>query len=362
MYMTQDELSRLAQKYLSGIATAEEKRLLHEWYYDPQGEWVAEIPEDPEVLEARMRVRLMRTIGTRRIPMTAWRVAAALILVAGAAALFYRTPPKTKPQAILPGSTKAILTLADGTTKTLDSGHTGWTLKQGAAKVQQATGGVLAYEATPASEIVYNTLSVPRGGQYQLKLSDGTQVWLDAASSLRYPVSFGKTERVVEVTGQAYFSVAPDASRPFRVKVVNREEVQVLGTEFNINAYDDEAFLQTTLLEGKVRVNGKDLAPGEQARLDGGGTLILSDDVDKEAVVAWKSDMFYFDNEDIGTIMRQVERWYDVTVDYEGDMTGKIFTGQISRYAQVSQVLEMLELTHDIHFRIGSGNHITVLP
>jgi ferric-dicitrate binding protein FerR (iron transport regulator) len=373
--MSPEELSNLAGKYLAGKASPEERRILDQWYYEHPGEeWVAEIRADGEedgeaMLEQRMLIRLQKEMSTRRIPMrTVLRVAAMVVLAAGVGvAVHYagrvpeKAPVAATMQDVAPGCQKAILTLSDGSTVALDSNRTVAIGVQGAANVRQMKGGALAYEGVehPAT-VVYNTLTVPKGGQYRLVLPDGSKVWLNAASSIRYPVSFPGADRTVDMTGEAYFEIAPDPHKPFVVKVGDKESIQVLGTHFNVHAYEDEDVIRTTLLEGKVSVTsgGKTvtLVPGEEA--DGAG---VNPEADLEAAVAWKNGMFVFNGARITDIMRQVSRWYDVEVVYQGDVQEKSFTGQISRYAHVSEVLHQLELTKDIHFTINE-NKITVMP
>lgn len=385
--MTQEELSSLIKRYLSGHATPEERRLLDAWYYEHAGdEWVAELEaegeRDDEVhLERRMLDRLNRSLDMpdRRLRPAAsmvLRIAALLVLAVGiGAAIYYTRHSGTGPSLsaaakgndVTPGTQKAVLTLADGARVALDSNRSVAVATQGNASVRQVQGGILAYEATgraDGTEPVYNTLSVPRGGQYQLVLPDGSRVWLNAASSIRYPVSFASgTGRSVEITGEAYFEIAPDPGRPFTVHMGQRASVQVLGTHFDVNAYEDEDAISTTLLEGRVNVSVGDqtvsLKPGQEAIA--GKALRVNDTTDLEAAVAWKEGFFFFNSEDIPSIMRQIARWYDVTVVYEGNVQGKTFTGQISRYANVSEVLNKLELTNDIHFDI-EGKKITVKP
>ena len=256
--------------------------------------------------------------------------------------------------AISPGSNKAVLTLADGSTIVLDNVHNGTISTQGNVAVLKLNDGKLAYNTVNEAESgpVYNSISTPRGGQYQLVLSDGSIVWLNAASSLRFPTGFNGGERKVELTGEAYFEVAKDASKPFRVEV-NGMEVEVLGTHFNINSYEDESPIRTTLLEGSVKVNSGNhtvlLKPGQQAELGKRGTIEIKKDADVEEAVAWKNGKFQFDNTSIYSVMHQLSRWYDVDVEYRGDITAH-FGGIISRQAALSQVLNMLELTGKVTF------------
>jgi transmembrane sensor len=268
-------------------------------------------------------------------------------------------------QDVLPGSDKAFLTLADASIIVLDEANNGVIAKQGVTKITKL-GEKVSYDPGTASDgkMLYNTLTTPRGGQYQIVLSDGTQVWLNAGSSLRFPASFNESRRTVEVTGEAYFEVAKHASRPFIVKI-NEAEIQVLGTHFNVMAYQDEASIRTTLLEGAVKfVKGNAsslLKPGQQSQLSQDGQIKIVSNVDVEQVVAWKNGMFYFDNADIGTVMRQLSRWYDVEVMYQSNNIEHLFVGKMPRSSKLSDVLKALELTSTIQFEI-QGRKIIVKP
>jgi ferric-dicitrate binding protein FerR (iron transport regulator) len=210
---------------------------------------------------------------------------------------------------------------------------------------------------------IYNTISTPRGGQYQVVLADGSKIWLNASSSLRFPTEFRDKIREVEVTGEAYCEIAHNASKPFRLKV-KEMQVTVLGTHFDVMAYDNESTIKTTLLEGSLRVSNATgaslIAPGQQAVLHKNGSFQLVPNADVEEAVAWKNGKFVFSSADIHTIMRQVERWYNVDISFERE-ADLHFTGQLSRYVNVSELLRKLELTNEVHFRIEKGR-ITVLP
>jgi len=282
--------------------------------------------------------------------------------------------PSSLQHDIAPGGNKAVLTLGDGTRIVLDTARNGAVTAQGNMQVIKLEDGQLAYNAgnmvargdnrnashaDGSNAIVYNTLTTPRGGQYKITLSDGSKVWLNAASSLRYPSAFTGKERTVEITGEAYFEVAsltPEGGHekmPFIVKV-NDAEVQVLGTHFNVMAYSDEADVKTTLLEGAVKVRKGDasllLRPGQQASLHPGDGIKLISDVDVDEILAWKNNLFSFNNDDIQTVMRQIARWYAVDVRYEGKVT-QHFNGNISRGVNVSKLFKMLELTGTVHFK-----------
>lgn len=271
---------------------------------------------------------------------------------------------------IAPGRNSAILTLADGTSIVLDSAANGALAQQGNIKVLKLDGQI-AYSHTRNdvnAQPVYNTIATAKGNQYQLILSDGSKVWLNAASSIRFPAAFTGNERRVEVTGEAYFEVAKNSAEPFRVVIDkpfgNDGEIEVLGTHFNVNAYDDEKDTKTTLLEGSVKVKTAStvqvLVPGQQARQTSDARIVINKDVDVSQVVAWKEGFFLFDNTDLRTLMRQVARWYDIEVVFEGKVPEDGFSGKISRSVPLSDLLNALEL-NDIHFKI-EGRKITLIP
>lgn len=260
----------------------------------------------------------------------------------------------------VPGEDKAVLTLADGSVVILDDASNGNIALQGAVQIQKVNDGKLQYQAGGEElEAVFNSVSTPKGGKFQLTLSDGTKVWLNSSSSLKFPVVFNGNERKVELHGEGYFEVAENKQKPFKVDVAGRGEVEVLGTHFNVNAYADEASLNTTLLEGsvKVRVGSSSkpsmLVPGQQARIFPNGELKTTSDINLEEVVAWKNGKFHFgESTDMETVMRQIGRWYDVDVEYSGNFSGKHLGGTISRDVNASKVFQMLELTGVAKFRI----------
>jgi transmembrane sensor len=269
-------------------------------------------------------------------------------------------PGKTK---ITPGGNKAILTLQDGSTIVLDDAKDGTLAKQGNATVVKTASGQLVYNGANNGEqkVSYNTMSTPRGGQYKLTLPDGTQVWLNSASSITYPTAFAGNERKVSITGEAYFEVAKDKTKPFHVKA-DSQDIEVLGTHFNVMAYADEDAIKTTLLEGSVKVVGSGssgiLKPGEQAVNKNGELQISLAPVDE--AMAWKNGYFKFNRVGIKYIMRQLSRWYDVDVVYEGRAKDDEFVGTIGRGENIVQALHLLELTN-VHFKIKDKT-IIVLP
>jgi len=269
---------------------------------------------------------------------------------------------------ILPGGNKALLTLDDGSTIVLDSTSNGIVAQQGGATVLKSGDGQLAYNVLPqeSKKVLHNTLSIPRGGQYQLLLPDGTKVWLNSETTMRYPTSFNGKERSIELSGEAYFEVVKNVSMPFKVNVKGKAAVEVLGTHFNINSYAGEPAINTTLLEGSVRVTGLEIldrlliTPGQQAQLKPNGQIYLNKSANIDQVMAWKDGNFQFEDGDIHSVMRQLARWYDMDVEYSGNVS-KHFGGTISRNVNLSQVLNMLQQTGEVRFRMD-GKKIIVLP
>ncbi|MCU7549912.1 FecR domain-containing protein [Chitinophagaceae bacterium LB-8] len=272
---------------------------------------------------------------------------------------------------VVPGGNRAILTLSDGSQVILDSVANGVIGKEENVQVIKLQDGKLAYNdgspsAAPDSKPVYNTISTPRGGQYQVTLPDGTAVWLNSASSITFPTSFTGDERTVTITGEAYFEVAHQVQAggkrvPFVVDAMGNKTT-VLGTHFNINAYADEGPVRTTLIEGSVQVSSGAvsavLRPGEQSRLGKNSYAITQPDL--EEVLAWKNGKFLFRKTDAKAIMRQISRWYDVDIHYKGDLSGILFSGSISKKDNIEKLVEILELDGRIHFEL-KGRDMTVM-
>lgn len=268
---------------------------------------------------------------------------------------------------VRPGTAQPVLILGDGSRVALDSIANGTIAQQGNARIVKLANGQVAYQLTEGKDnnnILYNTMQTPHGCTYQLTLPDGSRVWLNAASSIRYPAAFAANNRHVEVTGEAYFDIAKDEHKPFTV-TVNKLDIQVLGTAFNVMAYADENAIRTTLVQGAVNViNGADkqlLHPGEQATIapSGGAFLISKPNLDE--TLSWKNGEFYFRDTNIRSIMREVARWYNVEVRYEGDMDDITLSGIVSRNEEIGQLLKALEMTKMVRFRI-SGNVVFVSP
>ena len=420
----------LLTRYLAGDCTPAEEQLIAEWYASFEhlspyfdNETSAEAID----LKAKIKTAIKSTIagetkqaseiaetkrtGTQAIRKTIFvysRVAAAILilLIAGLfwillknntsnqKAIVKNASPVNDSASITPGANKAVLTLADGTTLVLDNAANGTLAQQNNVQVVKSKDGELKYqpamsnEARKSGAITYNMLSTPRGGQYMIVLPDGSKVWLNAASSIKYPTAFTGNERRVEITGEVYFEIKPlslptgrdggGQKIPFIVDMLSASgggpgsRVEVLGTHFNVNAYGDDGVVKTTLLEGKVKVvnlpdqqAGREsaiLKPGEQAIASGRSPLTpdrnrdrslltIDHSPDIESVMAWKNGLFQFNNVTIETVMRQVARWYDVQVVYERDASQELFRGKMYRNTDISQLLKILELS-GAHFKI----------
>lgn len=341
----------------------------------------------PQEASDRIQAQLLNRIAAPRIPLYkrwSFRAAAAVaVLLTGtvlwvlnkpshrqeAVAVHTETPALARP--IMPGGNKAVLQLGDGTVIVLDTAKNGTISSQQQVQIIKGRDGLLTYDLRQTGTMGItgnqdlNTITTPRGGQYKVVLSDGTAVWLNAASSLQFPVAFSGKERKVSLTGEGYFEVAHNPSRPFLVDV-NNLEVQVLGTHFNVKGYTDDEATATALLEGRVRIRSgghtATIQPGQQALVPLDANHIRVSSTDTEGAVAWKNGYFQFSNDNIQTVMRQIARWYDVDVIYQGTIaTGKSFGGTVSRFGNVTDVLKMLELTGVVHFKT-EGRKITVMP
>lgn len=380
------DLQRLFKRYLRGSATPEEKEFTEAGYnafenlpdiLDGQSE--LEIKR----LEARMehRLRRMTALPNRKWHEVWWfRMAASVSLViASCVVLYYFTSSEKEPaksttaQRLSPGKDQATLTLSDGSQIKLDEAGNGILARQGGTEVRKLKNGLIAYSGKNASgKDVFNAITAPAGGKYSVVLPDGSQAWLNAESSIRFPTTFPPNERKVMISGEVYFEVVKDQKRPFRVTAPGKQDLTVLGTHFNVNAYGDENVVTTTVLEGSVEVSvpGSEkvkLKPGEQSATSGAGPIHVRESVNTEEIVAWKNGMFQFEKADIRAVMRQLSRWYNVEVVYEGAVSDKQFSGKISRSVDASEVLEILSFT-GVNFRVenvtdpGKKSRIVVIP
>lgn len=369
-----DRLRYLLDSYAGGNCTQEEIQELQELLQD---DWAGiRLSQQATGVDwEKMYKELMVSIEgepapVRRLPNKWWYAAAAVLVVAISTAVVVSLTKNAKEKSIAvvqndvaPGGNRAVLTLANGQRIILDSVHTGMLAQQGNAQITKTDSGRLAYTIVQGKPvgIVYNTLATPRGGEFKLRLPDGTDVWLNSASSIRYPTAFTGRERKVEITGEAYFEVAGDKAKPFQVKAGDMN-VLVLGTHFNINAYADEGAIATTLLEGSVKVSiGNDksviLKPGQQAVAASKLTIVNNANIDQ--VMAWKNGFFSFDQADLRTVLRMLERWYDIDVKYPDNLPVRHFKGELSRDLTLSQVISVLG-EMDVKFKI-EGRTLTVM-
>ncbi|RQO74789.1 anti-sigma factor [Pedobacter sp. KBW06] len=388
--MDNQQARDLWNKYLAGTCSAEETAQFESWYNQ---EFKA-LEEPPMPDYAQTRNEILTKIKTqksaleknkRRVLWQRIAVAASVLLVCSAG-LFYHLKNRNSlkheaaayAQDVLPGNNKAILTLANGKKISLTDVSDGELAKQTGISIAKTADGQLVYKVldpalSTAGISTYNTVETPRGGQHQIILQDGSKVWLNASSSIKFPVSFDEAnQRMVVLSGQAYFEVARNKAKPFIVKT-NRQTVEVLGTHFDVNAYADEASVKTTLLEGAVSVSplakedksaahpaSRILKPNQQSVLSGEELSVIP--VETSDVVAWKEGKFMFNNEALESIMKKVSRWYNVEVRYANeDLKKNTYWGTISRTEKISKLLKMLETTGDIHFRI-EGNVVTAMP
>lgn len=397
--MKRDDTPILIQKYINGTCTEQEREQLLKWYRSPQNEiveWPAAAGMEEEAVYQRIFSKIEQGIDQKHspvhqlIPDTAsvqlkksnfnWQkiaVAAALILTSGIAIYFYQQYPAsprieqlTFKNEVKPGGNKAILKLADGSEVVLDAAANGRLAQRKDINFSNTKDGQLAYNKqknTPSDNpeaLKYNTVSTPKGGQYRIILPDGTKVWLNAASSIRFPTNFLPGERKVTISGEVYFEVAKNKHQPFRV-IADQQILEVLGTKFNINAYADQQQINTTLAEGSVKLgrlkssNYQVLKPGEQAQMktiDENPAKISSADL--EEVLAWKNDAFVFNNTPTQEVMKQMERWYNVELVYKGAAPILYFTGVIPRESNLSTFLRVLEGTGGVKFGIEQNKVI----
>ncbi|MBD1387065.1 FecR domain-containing protein [Mucilaginibacter rigui] len=361
--MNEQDIKVMLKNFSQGKATDKELALLEAWYltYHEEG---TENPNMAERLAAVDMVWAKLDNEHRPVKRMAkwWSVAAAAILLLSVGSYFVwkaiQVPVITVSQLagtkkdIAPGTNKATLTIGGSGTLVLDSARTGLEVHPNNLTYDDNTRINAALTDTKML-----TLQTPKGGTYRLVLPDGSVVWLNAASHLSFPSSFkGKKQREVELSGEAYFEVAKNKAMPFIVKS-RGQQVEVLGTHFNINSYDDEPLTRTTLLEGSVRIGATLLKPGEQA--ENNGTSIKTIPADLDEVMGWKNNYIVFQDEKIESIMRKISRWYDVEIAYEGTPPADDFGGRINKRAYMSQVLKKLELTNKVHFKI-QGRRIVV--
>lgn len=375
-----NRLQDLANKWLDGTISDAEKKEFNDWYSFGL-EQPVEIPEEFAGSEEEHKNKILDKLhadlkldgkkNVKRFPRYPIAAMLAIFILTGIYLQFKSKHVQFSNLAakadgkIVPGSNKAILTLADGTKINLTDAQSGSLAEQSGIQISKSKSGQLIYTvkaiANKSNAAAMNTIETPRGGQYQVNLPDGTKVWLNAASSLTFPLSFAAHERKVLLAGEAYFEVAKDKTKPFRVEVRD-VKVEVLGTHFNVMAYKEDGEVKTTLLEGSVRLNHNDISallkPGEQGYLSKSKFNITPANV--AMATAWKNGWFLFDNTDLYTLMGQISRWYDVDVVYEEGVKEEVFNGKIARKSELSKVLKILELG-GVRFKI-EGHKLIVKP
>jgi ferric-dicitrate binding protein FerR (iron transport regulator) len=367
---------KILAKYNAGRATKEEIAYLEAYYNLYEVNEPDAIKQQEAELKATVKAKIDAHLdGRSKVLNIALRryAAAAVILLSLTAGLYFTLYKHDSPerqflvQDRAPGGQKATLTLANGEVIILDGTATGKIAEEAGTNILNSADGTIIYSGMSgsvraAAAQLQNTIATSKGGQYQLVLADGTKVWLNAASSLTYPTTFDLHERKVILAGEAYFEVAKNPDAPFKVVTTN-QTVEVLGTHFNVNAYVDEAATTTTLLEGSIRLltaaSKKVLRPGEQAQTNANnGNISTTSAVDVSNAIAWKNGVFSFENEDLEMIMREISRWYDIKIIYDGPLPKEKFVGEIPRNSKLSEVCRILEL-NNLQFKI-EGNQMTV--
>lgn len=362
--MTEHEAKQLVDKYLQGKATPDERKLIESWYNQLSQEKSLSEKEDFEHLSEELwqktlvaaKLRSPKKKIFRYWPAAAVAACISIFILAGIhfvtghkqmqlTRAYHHTLPSHE---IVPGSNKAILILANGKQLSLTDEKEGLIVKDHHATINKTDSGQIKYTTSANNDQpLFNTLVTPRGGQYTVVLADGTKVTLNAASSLVYPTQFNGADREVELKGEGYFEVAHDPKKPFRVKS-NGQTIEVLGTHFNVNCYNNEPYVKTTLLEGSIKLTSENseviLKPGQQSRFDPNKKgSILTDEVNTDEVVAWKNGLFQFKASSIEEVMREAERWYNVDVTYTGKQPDIRISGSMSRKVSFSGFVKLLE-------------------
>jgi transmembrane sensor len=396
---TRSDLAKMIQKYLDGKASAKELEFLESYYgyFEKEEDMLDSLPENEKnLMQDHIEANILRSIKEKKDvklrniwPIRFYKplIAASLLIMLGAGAYLFMKPMSNQidKKEILTAADKvkatngnsAILTLANGKQLILDQMQKGPIANDAGVSISKSEDGKLVYTIKDLSssehteKLMYNTITTPNGNEYQVNLPDGTKVWLNAESTLKYPVVFAKDNRSVELDGEAYFEVTNSKNKPFLVNAKNTQ-VRVLGTHFNINAYKNDEMVKTTLLEGSVAVKKnsieKILKPGEQSIIYNQSPDIRVKEVDLEEVLAWKRGYFIFNDEDIKTVMKTIARWYNIEVVYESEIKNEIFIGTVSRFDSIEKLLKTIELTGGVHFKIDSkpGNknerRVTVMP
>jgi transmembrane sensor len=382
------QIEAILDRHKAGASSPEDLILLESWYVAQQADVLPLIDQDVDSRLAQVKKNLLFKIADKHITLPKksiplWtRIAVAASIVLAAASVYFTVFSNDESEelriaaldaGIKPGGDKAVLTLANGKKVILNDVKLGEISSQAGIRIKKESNGILVYEVAAQNtgeanaESQWNTLETPKGGQYQVVLSDGSKVWLNAYSSIKFPAVFSTKSREVEMTGEAYFQVAKrtiggtKVAQSFIVRA-HRQRIEVLGTHFNVNSYADEHSVKTTLLEGSVAINtlrdnlkaaGSNvvLKPGQQSELNSSGDLAVSS-VNVGEAIDWQKGYFAFHNEDVYQIMRKVARWYDIQVVYESSLPKDKLGGTLSRYQDVSKILDVMQRTGLFKFRI----------
>lgn len=369
---------KLIQRFVENTASEDELELLFELIDNDEFNQVLS-----DYMHEDLKIKLLQAKETKKQPIRKisyqWLAIAASLLLIVSISLYLFYPKKitqqvviteTKKSVIKPGGNQAVLTLDNGKKIILSDHKEGLLTEQAGIQVYKSKDGMLVYKMDKRKRVKaqteYNTISTPKGGQYQVVLEDGSKIWLNAASSIKIPTSFGDKSREIEITGEVYCEVAKDPKRPFKV-IANKQLVEVLGTHFVINAYPEEKFIKTTLIEGSIKIENtetkvfKIIKPGDQSQIEekgDQGIKILQVDVQYE--IAWKEGFIMFQNQSLESIMREVARWYNVEVVYKGEIPNASFGGKISKFEDVQKVLEILSDASNVKFKT-EGRRIIVM-
>jgi len=372
-------LQQLANKLLKGTITPAEQMEFDEWYTSEMHNDII-IPKEIASSEEEHRNRILlrihneikaaeKTVQPKKLRLSIAVAAAVLLLIGFGGYFLFNKQIRyhialSSLHSVPPGGNKAILTLANGKQIILTNTKNGMVATQGNMIINKTANGQIVYtvaasSADSAAQLAYNTITTPNGGLYEVVLPDGSKVWLNSASSLKYPTVFKGKGRDVELTGEAYFEVAKNKNMPFTVHS-NGQNVQVLGTHFNINAYADEQSIKTTLLEGSVKIsnntlNPQFLHPGQQSTINKGRPEIMITDADTSQAIAWKNGLFYFKDADVASIMRSLARWYNLKVEFDGQIPQRRFSGKIYRNVNAAEVLEIINYSA-INYRVEESS------
>lgn len=368
----------LLKRYRNGTCLLSERQLVESWHLKELHSKIID-PDIDEMHAAKYRMwKRVKPQTALKISMNLqWLYYAASVVLIISLLIFWKIQMgneyvafqnrSNKSTIIAPGGNKAVLTLDNGKRIFLDEKESGLIASQGQANIFKTKNGVLEYKNAQKKRqnVKFNTINVPKGGVYTVVLADGTEVWLNSSSMIRFPTVFNGATRQVEITGEAYFQIAKNRVKPFVVVTVN-QKIQVVGTHFNVHAYPDEDRSETTLLEGKILITKagrtETMNPGQQAiNFTGNSPIQIKSIPDPAEVIAWRDGYFSSSNESLYSVMSKIARWYDVEIEYRGNFTGKVFGGTISKFKSVKEVLDIIELTGSVHFKI-EGRRIIVTP